>query len=198
VDFRSGIALIVANGKKFRVPGAPDFSPVIERAKKRALAPAWYVAAMQPAPQSLRTFHVTSSTAGRKQLLLAPERAALLIKVMQENREKRRFQLHAYAIMPNHIHVLLTPAQDVSIEKAVQYIKGGYSFQLKSKFPVWSTSFNDTRIASGTQFVNCIAYIHSNPVETGFVKEPSEWPYSSAHESAVVDPMPEWFRPNRG
>jgi putative transposase len=36
--------------------------------------------------------------------------------------------------MPDHVHVLLTPAHDVSLEKALQFMKGGFSFRLKSRF----------------------------------------------------------------
>jgi putative transposase len=144
-------------------------------------------------PQSLRTFHVTSSTAGRRRLFQLAERPELLIHVLQANRAKQHFQLHAFAIMPDHIHLLLTPSPEVSLEKAVQFVKGGFSFQLRSKLPVWASSFNETRIVDRRQFENCVRYIHGNPVAAGVAAVPEEFPYSSAHQTATVDPMPEWF-----
>jgi putative transposase len=47
-----------------------------------------------------------------------------------------KFLLHAFVIMPDHFHALITPAENVSLEKAMQYIKGGFSFRLKSKHDV--------------------------------------------------------------
>ena len=53
--------------------------------------------------------------------------AQLLVDVLAENRRKRRFLLHEFVIMPNHFHLLLTPAEEIPLEKAMQYIKGAFS-----------------------------------------------------------------------
>jgi len=60
--------------------------------------------------------------------------------------------LHAFVIMPDHFHALLTPAPDVSLEKAMQFIKGGFSFRLKSKHDVWERSFNESQISSQEKY----------------------------------------------
>jgi putative transposase len=49
-------------------------------------------------------------------------------------------------VMPDHFHALVTPADEISLEKAVQFIKGGFSFRLKSSLPVWHPSFTNHRI----------------------------------------------------
>jgi hypothetical protein len=54
--------------------------------------------------------------------------AQLLLDVLAENR-KKRFLLHEFVIMPNHFQLLLTPAAGVPLEKALQLIKGGFSFR---------------------------------------------------------------------
>jgi REP element-mobilizing transposase RayT len=56
----------------------------------------------------------------------------LFIDILQEQRTRSRLQLDAFGVMPDHTHLLLTPAPDISLEKAMQYIKGGFSFRLKS------------------------------------------------------------------
>jgi putative transposase len=101
---------------------------------------------MRRAPQEIRTFFTTSVTANRRRLFQTERNAELLVRILQDNRQKGRFQLHAYVIMPDHIHLLLTPAENVSLEKVMQYIKGGFSFQLKSPFNVWERSFKEHRI----------------------------------------------------
>src|SRR6185437_5089128 len=64
---------------------------------------------MLPAPQSTRTFFVTSTTAGRRALLQSDRMAQFLVDVLAENRRKRRFLLRAFVITSNHFHLLLTP-----------------------------------------------------------------------------------------
>ncbi len=91
--------------------------------------------------------------------------------------------------MPDHFHALITPAPDVSLEKAVQYIKGGFSFRLKSKLDVWMRSFNESQIMSEAKFLNCVRYIEENPVRRGLVATPEACPFSSATHGSL-DPMP--------
>jgi len=69
-------------------------------------------------------------------------------------RSKGKFLLHAFVIMPDHLHALITPAPQVSLEKALQFIKGGFFFRLKSKLDVWMRSFNESLIMSEEKFVN--------------------------------------------
>jgi putative transposase len=112
-----------------------------------------------------------------------------MIETLQDYRRQGRFALHAFVIMPDHIHVLLTPAPDVSLEKAVQFIKGGFSFRLRSGRPVWERSFNETQILSGDKFGACKEYILRNPIRKGLASWPAEYRYSSAQDNDV-DPMP--------
>jgi putative transposase len=85
------------------------------------------------APQEIRTYFVSAVTANRRRLFQVETNAQLMLDVLDHYRAQEKFALHAFAIMPDHIHVLITPATDVSLEKAVQFIKGGFSFRLKSK-----------------------------------------------------------------
>ena len=61
--------------------------------------------------------------------------------VLAENRQKGRFLLHDFVIMPNHFHLLLTPAAEIPLEKALQFIKGGFSYRAKREinfaFEIW-------------------------------------------------------------
>src|SRR5436309_12062866 len=95
---------------------------------------------MQLAPQEIRTFFITSVTAERRNILQSDRMARLFIDVLQENRKKERFLLHEFVVMPNHFHLLITPAYEIPLEKVIQYIKGGFSFRAKKElgFPRWN------------------------------------------------------------
>jgi putative transposase len=116
---------------------------------------------MPLAPQEIRTFFTTSVTANRRRLFQTERNAELLLHVLQKNSQKGRFQLHAYVIMPDHIHLLLTPAENISLEKAMQYIKGGFSFQLKSPFDVWERSFKEHCIKGEQDYLHHLHYIET-------------------------------------
>lgn len=148
---------------------------------------------MRLAPQEIRTFFTTSVTANRRRLFQSEQNAELLLHILQDNRQKGRFQLHAYVIMPDHIHLLLTPAENVSIEKAMQYVKGSFSFQLKSAFDIWERSFKEHRIKNEQDYLHHLHYIEQNPVRANLSSTPERFQHSSA-SSQQVDPIPAHFQ----
>jgi len=77
---------------------------------------------MRLAPQETRTYFVTAVTAERRRLFQVTATAELLEKTILDYRAQGKFLLHAYVIMPDHFHALITPSVDVSLEKAVQFI----------------------------------------------------------------------------
>jgi len=91
--------------------------------------------------------------------------------------------------MPEHFHAVITPAPEVSLEKAMQFIKGGFSFRLKSKLEVWMRSFNETQIMTKEKFDRCSLYIENNPIRRGLASTPEGYPFSSA-VGRPFDPMP--------
>jgi putative transposase len=144
---------------------------------------------MRFAPQETRTYFVTAVTAQRRSLFQVTATAELLQRTILDYRSQARFLLHAFVIMPDHFHALITPASDVSLEKAMQFIKGGFSFRLRSKLDVRTRSFNESQIMSDDKFTNCVRYIGENPVRRGLVSSPKAYLFSSA-ASGPMDPMP--------
>ena len=139
---------------------------------------------MPQAPQSTRTFFVTSTTVGRRALLQSDRMAQLLVDVLAENRRKKRFLLHEFVIMPNHFHLLLTPAAEVPLEKALQLIKGGFSYRAKREihfaFEIWQASFVNHRIRDAEDYKHHHTYIWENPVKAGLSERPELFAWSSA------------------
>ena len=83
-----------------------------------------YATEVRLAPQETRTYFVTAVTAQRRSLFQVTATAELLERTILDYHSQGRFLLHAFVIMPDHFHALITPAQDVSLEKAMQFIKG--------------------------------------------------------------------------
>jgi putative transposase len=148
-----------------------------------------YASDVRRAPQETRTYLVTAVTAQRRSIFQVTGTAELFQQTILDYRSQGKFLLHAFVIMPDHFHALITPAPDVSLEKAMQFIKGGFSFRLKSKMDVWIRGFNESQIMTEEKFMNCVQYIEENPVRRGLASTPQAHPFSSAAR-APLDPMP--------
>ena len=148
---------------------------------------------MYRAPQEIRTYFVTAVTAQRRRLFQVSANAELLQKTILDYRGQGKFLLHAFVIMPDHLHALITPAPDLSLEKAMQFIKGGFSFRLKSRLDVWERSFNESQILTAEKFAACRSYIEANPVRKRLASTPEEFQYSSA-VCSLLDPTPVHLR----
>jgi putative transposase len=154
---------------------------------------------MLQASQSNRTFFVTSKTAGGRALLQSDRMAQLLLDVLRENRRKRRFLLHDFVIMPDHFHLLLTPAEEIPLEKALQFIKGGFSFRAKRElhfpFEMWQASFMNHRIRDAEDYKHHSSYIWENPVKADLSERPELFAWSSASLRMELDDPPPGLKP---
>ena len=119
-------------------------------------------------PQEQRTFFVTAICYRRQPIFRNCERAAPMLDVLRQNPAQNRLLLHEFVVMPDHLHLLLTPAPDVSLEKAIQFIKGGFSFRVKKelgyRWEVWQQSFTEHRIKDAADSAHHRDYIRMNPV----------------------------------
>jgi putative transposase len=151
----------------------------------------------EPATNNRQTYFVTSRTAGAHRLFQTERWARLFIETLYHYREQGAYRLHAFVVMPDHFHVLITPSG--ALERAVQYIKGGFSREAKLrfeyKFGIWQRGFSDHRIRDWDDYERHIAYIHMNPVRARLSSTFQEYPYSSAHPGFELDHVPQGLKP---
>ena len=143
-----------------------------------------------------QTYMVTSSTWGRRALFQRERWAGLLVDTLYHYRVTA-YLLHEFVIMPDHIHVILTPR--TSLEKAVQFIKGGFSYRAKkelgSNLEVWQTGFSDHRIRDASDYGIHRVYVRQNPVRKNLCEVAGEYLYSSAYSGFELDPVPQGLKP---
>ncbi len=110
--------------------------------------------------------------------------AQLLIDVLRTNALSAKFTIHDFVIMPNHLHILMTVPGELSIEKAVQLIKGGFSFRAKKELgfrgEIWQKGFSEVGVRDRSSFIEHHRYIEDNPVKAGLAKSAEAYPYGSA------------------
>ena len=94
------------------------------------------------------------------------------------------FVISAFVVMPNHVHILIQP--HVSLARITKGIKGASARKAneilgRTGKPFWQDESFDHWIRTQGEYESIHAYIERNPVEAGLVKEPREWPWSSAN-----------------
>jgi putative transposase len=145
-----------------------------------------------------QTYMVTAATWGRRAIFRAEPWARLFIDTLYHYRGSA-YLLHAFVLMPDHVHILITPQGP--LEKSVQFIKGGFSYRVKkelgSNMEVWQKGFSDHRIRDAADFAQHVAYIENNPVRKHLCESPEEYLYSSARAGFSVDEMHQGLKPRQ-
>jgi putative transposase len=148
------------------------------------------------ATRNCQTYFVTSKTWESRHLFRAEPWARLFFKVLVSHRGKA-YLLHDFVLMPDHFHLLMTPS--VTLERALQLIKGGFSFkakkELRSNLEIWQRGFADHRIRNAEDYDNHVHYIHLNPVKKHLCCMPQEYRYSSAYPGWRLDFVPQGLKP---
>jgi putative transposase len=96
--------------------------------------------------------------------------------------------IHAYVLMPNHVHILMTPSTPNAIGKVMQSIGRTYVGRFNSIYrrtgTLWEGRYRATVIESESYLFNCYRYIELNPVRAGLVEYPSDYRWSSHSTNA--------------
>jgi putative transposase len=127
------------------------------------------------------TFFVTAVSHDRRRLFQSSANAELFLETIQHYRRAGYYKLHAFVVMPDHIHIILTPQGTTTLERAVGLIKGGFSHRLASRFPIWQRGFADHRIRDAEDQTSRRTYPHLDPVRARLVTAAELYPYSSAY-----------------
>jgi putative transposase len=114
-------------------------------------------------------------------------------------RERHRFLLFGYVVMPEHVHLLISESAKSSPSVVLKALKQCVSRELNSagRLPrFWQPRFYDFNVWSSKKLKEKLEYMHSNPVKRGLVKSPGDWIWSSflfyeKGESGlvIVDPL---------
>ncbi len=103
--------------------------------------------------------------------------------VLRSYHQKHVFTIHDFVVMPDHFHLLITVDHNLSVEKAVQLVKGNFSFRAKRELgidhEIWQPGFSEERVRDRGSFLAHRKYIGENPIRRGLAETPEDYPYSS-------------------
>ena len=96
--------------------------------------------------------------------------------------------LHAYVLMTNHVHLLVTPAESAAVSRMMQAIGRHYLAAFNARYrrtgTLWEGRFKAALVGSARYLLTCYRYIELNPVRAGMVTMPGEYRWSSHASSA--------------
>jgi len=114
--------------------------------------------------------------------LAEPDVAAIVAKVLREGAAEGRYDLASWVLMPNHVHLLLTPGD--ALPRQIARIKGRTAFEanriLKRSGSFWAKDYFDRWIRDRNEWEKVVRYVEQNPVKAGLCKAPEDWEWSSA------------------
>ena len=100
-----------------------------------------------------------------------------------------QLKVHAYVLMPNHVHLLATPGAEDSIPRTLQSLGRNYVQYFNESYghtgTLWEGRYRATIIDPSEYLLTCSRYIESNPVRAGLVKNPKDYAWSSFDYNAL-------------
>jgi putative transposase len=102
---------------------------------------------------------------------------------------RHQCEVHAYVLMTNHIHLLVTPAKDKSVSKFMHAVNSHYvpyfNFTYGTSGSIWEGRFKASLINNEQYLLTCMRYIELNPVRARMVKTPRDYRWSSYKSNAI-------------
>jgi putative transposase len=145
------------------------------------------------------TYFVTSRTWQSRPLFRNEPCCRILIESLLHYRSQGVYALYAFVLMPDHFHILLQPSCETTLERAVQYIKGGSAHrigkEMQYNWPIWQRGFSDHRIRDWADFERHCRYLEENPVRKKLAAVPQEFEWSSASGKYPMNGCPQGLKP---
>lgn len=133
--------------------------------------------------------HVIQRGNNRDVIFAADEDYRFYLKKLGDACKKHDCALHAYVLMTNHVHLLITPYSEKGISKVMQsmgrYYVQYFNVQYQRTGTLWEGRYKATLLDSERYLLTCSRYIELNPVRARMVEDPKDYPWTSYHRNAL-------------
>ncbi|GAB3546073.1 transposase [Noviherbaspirillum agri] len=141
-----------------------------------------------------QTHHIIQHGNNRQAIFLEDEDYSAFLRWLREAARQFKVAIHAYVLMPNHLHLLVSPQDRTGLSKMMQWVGRHYVPYFNSKYQrtgtLWQGRYRATIIEAERYFLPCSCYIEQNPVRAGLVAAPADYPWSSYAHHAGTKPDP--------
>lgn len=133
--------------------------------------------------------HVIQRGNNRGHIFVDRDDYAYYLAKLEEACHKFDCSVHAYVLMSNHVHLLITPESEHGISQVMQSLGRNYVRYFNHRYhrtgTLWEGRYKATLIDSERYLLTCYRYIELNPVRAGMVRHPAEYLWSSYHVNAL-------------
>lgn len=139
--------------------------------------------------------HLVVRGHNRDPVLARHEDFQFLYQCLRDAAHRNGVAVHAWVLMHNHIHLLLTPATELSLPRTMQAVGRRYAQYFNRCYrrsgSLWEGRYKSTLVDTDGYLLACYRYIELNPVRAGVVRRPDDYPYSSYATNALgrADPL---------
>ena len=130
------------------------------------------------------TYHVTQRGNNRRDCFFAERDYRFYLECMADSARRYDVAVHAYVLMTNHVHLLLTPTGDGAMSRFMQNIGRRYVRYINDSYErsgtLWEGRYHSEVVNVERHLLSCYQYIEMNPVRAGMVERPSDYVWSSA------------------
>ena len=134
------------------------------------------------------TYHVTSRTNGKTRVFDRYLGQRIMLLTLEDAKERFRFRLHNFCVMPTHIHLLITPAGGTDLSGIMHWIKTHSAKRWNcihgSIDHLWGNRYFERIIKDLYDYFSVYKYIDQNPVKSGLTQYPQDWRPSGAYHIA--------------
>ena len=138
--------------------------------------------------------HVVARGVDRQAVFFQHRDYLLYRQALHEAADTHQCQVHAYVLMTNHVHLLVTPAQARSLPLLMQAMGRNYVQRLNARYQrtgtLWEGRYKASLVQDDQYLLSCQRYIELNPVRAGMVAAPGDYPWSSYRHHALGKPDP--------
>ena len=128
-------------------------------------------------------YHVVQRGNNREPCFVEPENYQFYLELWKEWAQRYGIAVHAYCLMTNHIHFLVTPESEDSISRASRVIGSRYAYYFNKSYKrsgtVWEGRHKSSLVQTDRYFLLCCRYIELNPVAANMVARPEQYKWSS-------------------
>ena len=139
--------------------------------------------------------HIIQRGNNREPCFYAEQDYLRYLSDLQESAKKFDCRVHAYVLMTNHVHLLVTPMAEHGISQMMQALGRRYVYYINKAYKrsgtLWEGRYKSSLVDSDKYLLTCMRYIELNPVRAQMVNHPGEYRWSSYHGTAqgVIDPV---------
>lgn len=135
------------------------------------------------------TLHVVQRARERRACFSCTRDRVAYLDALRECAERERCAVHAYALMGNHVHLLLTSVLVNGAARLMPAIAAGYACHLRSAYgddeALWEEAYDATPVRARRHLFATMRYIEENPVRAGLAAHPGEYRWSSYRANAL-------------